>query len=268
MKIQKQFRPGPKLILTDADAATKPLSSGDKAADQLQVQALAARIGEQQTRLYAGGSKRLLVILQGTDTSGKDGTVGSVFAGVNPQGMHIVSFKAPNTLEQRHDYLWRVHQQVPQSGEIVVFNRSHYEDVLITRVHDWIDQAECERRYAHIRDFERMLVETGTTVIKFFLHISKEEQRARLQSRIDDPTKNWKFEPQDVVERAHWDRYQEVFADAIRATDSDIAPWHVIPANSKTHRNLAIAGIVLAALEDMKLQFPPANPKLAGMKVV
>jgi PPK2 family polyphosphate:nucleotide phosphotransferase len=267
MKIQKQFRASPKVLITDADAALKPLSSGDKLADQAEVAALSAQIAEQQNMLYASADKKLLIVLQGTDTSGKDGTVNAVFNGVNPQGIRVVSFKAPDTVERRHDYLWRIHGQVPQQGEIAVFNRSHYEDVLITRVHDWIDQKECERRYAQIRDFERMLAETGTTLLKFFLHISKDEQKRRLQQRVDDPAKHWKFDPQDLVERAHWDRYQQLYGDAIRATDTDAAPWHIIPANSKTHRNLAVAGIVLAALQDMKLKFPPAKAELNGLVV-
>jgi PPK2 family polyphosphate:nucleotide phosphotransferase len=267
MKIQKQFRPSPKFKVEDAEAAAKPLSSGDKAADQARVVAMGNEIAAQQDMFYADSNRKLLIVLQGMDTSGKDGTVNGVFHAVNPQGIRIVNFKGPDPVELRHDYLWRVHQQVPQKGEIVVFNRSHYEDVLITRVHDWIDDKESQRRYAQIRDFERMLIETGTTIIKFFLHISKDEQKQRLQERIDDPDKHWKFDMQDLAERKLWTRYQEVYTDAIRATDTDESPWHVIPANSKTHRNLAIAGIVLATMQDMKLKFPPPKPDLKGLIV-
>ncbi len=185
----------------------------------------------------------------------------------NTQGVQIVNFKAPSSIELAHDYLWRVHQQVPKCGDIVVFNRSHYEDVLITRVHDWIDDAECERRYAQIRDFERMLAETGTTIIKCLLHISKDEQRSRLQERIDDPAKHWKFDLQDLEERKSWDKYQELFAKAINATDADHAPWYVIPANSKPHRNLAIASILLETLQDLKLTPPEPKPELKGLKI-
>jgi PPK2 family polyphosphate:nucleotide phosphotransferase len=206
-------------------------------------------------------------VLQGIDTSGKDGTVKEVFSVINPQGVHIANFKAPSDIERAHDYLWRVHQMVPQWGEIMVFNRSHYEDVLVTRVHDWIDEAECERRYAQIRDFERMLAETGTVIIKCLLHISKDEQRDRLQERIDDPAKHWKFDLQDLEERKSWDRYQELFGKAIQATDADHAPWYVIPANSKTHRNLAIASILLETLIDLKLKPPAAKPELKGLKI-
>ncbi|HEY4319454.1 MAG TPA: PPK2 family polyphosphate kinase [Herbaspirillum sp.] len=267
MKIQKQFRPKSKFKLQDADAADKPLSSGDKATDRVHVADMAADIALKQTMFYADADRKLLVVLQGMDTSGKDGTVNGVFQSVNPQGINIVNFKAPTAVELRHDYLWRVHQHVPQAGAITVFNRSHYEDVLITRVHGMIDDNEARRRFAQIRDFERMLVETGTTILKFFLHISKDEQKQRLQERVDNPDKHWKFDLQDLAERKFWKRYQEVYADAIAATDTDGAPWHVIPADSKTHRNLAIAGIVLAALEDMKLKFPPPKPELKDLVV-
>ena len=267
MSIREQFRATKKADIKDENAALKPLSSGDKTADKLQVQNIAAQIGELQATLYAANDKKVLVVLQGMDTSGKDGTVNGVFGGINPQGIRIVSYKAPSTLEKQHDYLWRIHQQVPKQGELTVFNRSHYEDVLITRVHDWIDAAECKRRYAQINDFERMLSETGTIIMKFFLHISKEEQRVRLQERVDDPTKHWKFEIQDLEERKSWDDYQKVYSQAIQATDADHAPWYVIPANSKTHRNLAIATIVLETLQDMKLSYPPAKEELLGLKV-
>jgi PPK2 family polyphosphate:nucleotide phosphotransferase len=267
MKIQKLFRPSSKLKVRDADAGIMPLSSGDKAADRARVASLAEQIGQQQIVFYADRSQRLLVVLQGMDTSGKDGTVNGVFQGVNPQGINIVNFKAPTPVELQHDYLWRVHAVVPGAGQITVFNRSHYEDVLITRVHALIDKKETTRRFAQIINFERMLHETGTTIVKIFLHISKEEQRKRLQERIDDPDKHWKFDIQDLAERQHWDRYQEVYQDAIRATDTDIAPWHVVPADSKTHRNLAVAGIVLAALQDMQLKFPSAKPELKGLVV-
>lgn len=267
MSIRERFRATKKQEIKDSAAAAKPLSGNDKAADKFKVQEMAARIAEQQAILYASHQRKVLVVLQGMDTSGKDGAVNGVFDSVNPQGMRVVSYKAPSAHELQRDYLWRIHQQVPMQGELVVFNRSHYEDVLITRVHQWIDVAECERRYAHIRDFERMLSETGTVILKFFLHISKEEQRARLQERVDDPTKHWKFDVQDLEERKSWDEYQKVYSRAIQATDADHAPWYVIPANSKTHRNLAIASIVLETLRDMKLVYPPAKKELAGLKV-
>jgi PPK2 family polyphosphate:nucleotide phosphotransferase len=267
MSIRTQFRFTKSKNINDDYAASKPLSSGDKAADKLQVQQLVQQIAGQQAMLYAAGRHKVLVVLQGMDTSGKDGTVSGVFGGVNPEGIRVISYKAPSPLELQHDYLWRIHQQVPKQGELVVFNRSHYEDVLITRVHEWIDGAECTRRYAHIKDFERLLSETGTVVLKFFLLISKAEQGARLQARVDDPDKHWKFDPSDLKERERWDDYQQAYAQAIQATDTDQAPWYIIPADSKTHRNLAIANIVLETLQEMQLSFPPAKPELAGLKV-
>lgn len=267
MSIRERFRATKKIRITDGKAAAKPLSGADKAADKEQIQRLAQQIGEQQAMLYASQSKKILIVLQGMDTSGKDGTINGVFGSVNPVGIGVVSYKAPSTLESQHDYLWRIHQQVPKQGELVVFNRSHYEDVLITRVHGWIGAAECKRRYAQINDFERMLSETGTVILKFFLHISRDEQRARLQERVDDPSKHWKFDAQDLKEREYWDDYQKAYAQAIAATDADHAPWYVIPADSKTHRNLAIANIVLETLQDMKLTYPPAKDELNGLKV-
>jgi PPK2 family polyphosphate:nucleotide phosphotransferase len=267
MKASKRFRAGKQTKIKDVDADQRPLSSGDKAKDKELVTVLAAQIAAQQEMLYAAQQHKILVVLQGIDTSGKDGSIKGVFNVVNPQGIQIVNFKAPSSIERAHDYLWRVHRQVPQQGEIVVFNRSHYEDVLVTRVHDWIDEAECKRRYAQIRDFERMLAETGTVIIKCLLHISKDEQRSRLQERIDDPGKHWKFDLQDLEERKSWDKYQELFAQAIQATDADYAPWYVIPANSKTHRNLAIASILLETLTDLKLKPPASKPELKGLKI-
>lgn len=265
-KITPQFIANSKLTLKDDNAGLKPLTLGDKEKDKAEVARLSGLIGEQQQMFYASRNKKLLVILQGMDTSGKDGTVNDVFAATNPQGIRIANFKAPTSIELQHDYLWRVHQQVPVSGEIAVFNRSHYEDVLITRVHDWIDDKECKRRYQQINDFERMLTETGTVILKFFLHISKAEQHERLQSRIDDPNKHWKFEMQDIEERKSWDRYQEVYQNALRATSTEHAPWYIVPADSKPNRNLVVANIVLEALQELKLTFPDPKPELAKLK--
>ncbi len=266
--IEQQFRATKKQKVVDADAGDKPLSSGDKAEDKLQVDALAQRIAELQDVLYAQRKHKILIVLQGMDTSGKDGTVRGVFGKIDPLGVSSVAFKAPTVEEKAHDFLWRVHQKVPGNGEVTIFNRSHYEDVLITRVHDWIDDKECTRRYEHIRSFEKMLAETGTIILKFFLHISSDEQKQRLEERIADPDKHWKFDPNDLEERKYWDDYQRLYAKAIAETDADYAPWYVIPADSKTHRNLAIASIVLETLEKLKLAYPAGNPAYAGLKVV
>ncbi len=276
-KARQAFRAPKTLRLREEDAALTPLrepADRDKLSkDEIKEREreATARLTEQialcQEMLYAGREHKVLVVLQGMDTSGKDGTIRALFRGINPMGLRGVTFKAPNADELAHDYLWRVHRQVPVKGEIAIFNRSHYEDVLITRVQDMIDEKECKRRYAHIADFERMLAETGTTLVKVFLHISKEEQRKRLQERIDDPEKHWKFDENDLVQRRKWDAYMRAYERAIMATDSDRAPWYIIPADSKTHRNLLISTLLLEILEAMKLSFPPPNPKLARMKV-
>jgi PPK2 family polyphosphate:nucleotide phosphotransferase len=201
------------------------------------------------------------------DTSGKDGTVRALFSQINPMGLHATGFVAPTEKEKAHDFLWRVHARVPGKGEIGIFNRSHYEDVLVPRVLGTLDAKDCKRRYAHIRDFERMLAETGTTIVKVFLHISKDEQKQRLQDRLDDPEKHWKFDPGDLHVRTEWDLYQQAYTDAIRATDADHAPWYIVPADSKTHRNLIIAHLMLETMQDMKLEWPAPKADLAAVKI-
>ncbi len=253
--------------LKRVDPAAKPFSSGDKSNDKEALTALALEVDELQNLLYANRKQRLLVVLQGLDTSGKDGTVRGVFSSNSPLGVHAVGWKAPNEDELAHDYLWRIHQQVPAVGEIVVFNRSHYEDVLVPVVNGRITPEQTQQRYAQINDFERLLTETGTVVLKFMLHISKDEQRVRLQERIDDPAKNWKFSLGDLAVREQWADYQTAYAAAISATGTTWAPWFVVPADSKTHRNLMIATLVVRALRELKMQPPPADPALAKLKV-
>lgn len=253
--------------LKRVDPAAKPFSSGDKSQDKATLSALALEIDELQNLLYANRRQRLLVVLQGLDTSGKDGTVRGVFSSTSPLGVHAVAWKAPNEDELAHDYLWRIHQQVPRAGEIVVFNRSHYEDVLVPVVNGWLSAEQTAQRYAQINDFERLLTENGTVVLKFMLHISKDEQRLRLQERIDDPAKNWKFSIGDLAVRKQWNAYQAAYAAAISATGTAWAPWTVVPADSKTHRNLMIATLVVRALRELKLQPPPADPALANLKI-
>ena len=253
-----QYRVEPKQFsLKNFKANDKSERGESKAQDALELTRLANEINALQDILNAEGKRKILLVLQGMDASGKDGTVRHVFSECDPLGIRLASFKAPSSDELTHDYLWRVHQQVPKAGELVIFNRSHYEDVLIVKVHDWIDDAECQRRYAQINDFERLLSETGTTIIKCFLHISKEEQKARLQERLDDPTKTWKFNPGDLKERALWPNYMQAYEQALKATSTQYAPWYVIPADSKTNRNLLISRLLLNALNDMKLSYPP-----------
>jgi PPK2 family polyphosphate:nucleotide phosphotransferase len=226
------------------------------------------RLGILQELLYAEGRHKLLIVLQAMDTAGKDSTIRHVFRGVDPLGVRVTCFKAPTPRELSRDYLWRVHQHVPGAGEIGIFNRSHYEDVLITRVNGWIDAAECKRRYRQINDFERMLAETGTTILKFYLHISRDEQRKRLESRRDTPEKQWKFQPADLTVREKWDDYMKAYEAALSATSTAHAPWHVIPANSKLARNLMVSNLLINALEKMKMRYPQAPDGVADTVIV
>lgn len=253
--------------LASVDCASKPFSLGMKNEDRVHLIEMNAALDELQEKLHAQRSQRVLLVLQGMDTSGKDGTIRGVFHDVNPLGLRIVPFKAPSEREAAHDFLWRVHSQAPAAGEFTIFNRSQYEDVLVPRVLKQIDQGECERRYRHIRDFEALLADNGTTIVKCFLHISKDEQKARLQARIDNPDKHWKFDPSDLDARKLWDDYQQAYADALGATSTEIAPWFVIPADSKTHRNVMVAELMVRALQGLKLEYPPAKEALKGIRV-
>ncbi len=223
------------------------------------------KIIKYQEKLYAESKQSLLIILQALDAGGKDGTIRKVFGPINPQGCQVTSFKAPTSLELSHDFLWRIHKEVPPKGMIKIFNRSHYEDVLIVRVHNWITSEECKRRYEHINNFEKLLVDNKTTILKFFLYISKEEQKKRFQERIDIPEKNWKFAKGDLEERKLWDNYIKQFEEVFYYTSSDYAPWYIVPANSKNFRNYMISSIVLETLEKMNPQFPPPEEGLKDL---
>lgn len=225
------------------------------------------RLEAAQELLWAENKHKVLLVLQATDTGGKDGTIRHVFDGVNPQGVRVASFKKPSTKELAHDYLWRVHRQTPSTGEMVIFNRSHYEDVLVVRVHGWVSEEQIQKRFHHIREFERLLADEGTTVVKFFLHISKEEQKARLQSRLDEPHKHWKFSAGDLAERKLWDDYQKAFTDLLRETSTDYAPWYVIPADRKWFRNLLISRIVVDLLEGLDMQYPAPEDGLEDVVI-
>lgn len=258
---------GKSFSLKNCDPGAKPFSTGDKAADKALVEHLASEIDALQDHFWADRRHKLLVLLQGTDASGKDGTIRAVFKETSPLGVRAVGWKAPSAEEQSYDYLWRIHRQVPHSGEVVVFNRSHYEDVLVPVVNGWIDERQTRQRYAQINDFERMLTETGTVIMKFMLHISFDEQRKRLQDRLDDPAKRWKFALGDIEVREQWKDYQQAYEALLSHTSTKHAPWTVVPADSKTHRNLMIATLVRDRLKALDLRYPPDDPKLKGMVV-
>jgi PPK2 family polyphosphate:nucleotide phosphotransferase len=258
---------GRKFSLARFDPADKPFSSGDKARDKAAVAALAIELDGLQELFYADRRYKLLVVLQGTDTSGKDGTIRGVFGEMSALGVHTASWKAPSEEERAHDFLWRIHQKLPAAGEIALFNRSHYEDVLVPVVNGHLTPEQTQQRYAHINDFERLLCETGTVILKFLLHISKDEQRQRLQERIDDPTKRWKFAAGDLEVRKKWDEYQRAYSAAVAATGTPWAPWTIVPADSKTHRNLMIATVLKQTLLDLKLRYPPGDPAVVNARI-
>lgn len=256
-----QVKPKSKLNLSHFDADDtgdykKTGKSKEKA--KAVTEELIIRLGELQERLYANGNRALLIVLQGMDTSGKDGTIKSVMSGVNPQGCKVVSFRTPSPEEIDHDFLWRVHQRAPAKGQIGIFNRSHYEDVLITRVHGLISDTVVNQRFNQIKEFEELLSESGIVILKFFLHISKDEQKKRLEERISNPEKRWKFNEADLEERKLWKNYLNAFEAMMAATSTDRAPWYIVPANHKWYRNLIIAERIVDALESMKLKTPPA----------
>lgn len=253
--------------LADFDPAAKPFSTGDKENDKEAVATLAAELDTLQNLFYADRRYKLLVILQGTDTSGKDGTLRSVFSRMSPLGVHTAAWKVPNEDELAHDYLWRIHRKVPAAGEIMIFNRSQYEDVLAPSINGSITPAQTAERYQQINDFERMLSENGTVILKFMLHISLQEQGQRLQERIDDPSKHWKFSMGDLEVRKQWKLYQQAYEDLLNATSTPWAPWTIVPADSKTHRNLMIATVVRQTLQQLDLRYPPEDPALKGIKV-
>jgi PPK2 family polyphosphate:nucleotide phosphotransferase len=226
-----------------------------------------ARIGDLQRVLYADGSRALLIVLQGRDASGKDGTIRKVFSSVNPQGCTVSSFKQPTELELRHDFLWRIHSQVPPRGMIGIFNRSHYEDILVPRVHGIFPKKVWSKRYDQINDFERMLADNGVVQLKFMLHISRDEQKARFEERIEDETKNWKFRVGDLDDRKRWDDYTQAYRSILEKTSTEWAPWYLVPADDKDVRNYLVARCIADTLESLDLRYPPADPALAQLEI-
>jgi PPK2 family polyphosphate:nucleotide phosphotransferase len=267
MDFRKRFVvKGKKFRLADQDPGDTAGITDQKVAETQSAENT-EKLAKLQQKLYADQKYAILVVLQATDAGGKDGTVKHVMSGVNPQGCSVTSFKQPTELEKEHDFLWRVHQAAPSRGKIGIFNRSHYEDVLVVRVHDLVPEKVWSKRYEQIRDFERMLHQNGTCIAKFFLHISKDEQEKRFQARLNDPDKNWKSSAADFTERKFWDQYQTAYEDALTKCSRKNAPWYVIPSNQKWFRNLAISQILVDEIEDLHLQYPAPqskNPKQAG----
>lgn len=257
--------PDTRVVLADHDPDAKTGFDGGKKDGRRALAGLNKRLSGLQRRLWAESSQSLLVIIQAIDTGGKDGTIRKVFTGVNPQGVRVVGFTAPTELELAHDYLWRIHRETPADGYIRVFNRSHYEDVLVVRVKGLAPMGSWSRRYHHIREFERMLVEEGTTIVKIFLNISKDEQRERLLERLDEPDKNWKFNKADLADRALWDEYQHAFEEALSKTSTTYAPWYLVPANRKWYRNLVVSTILIETLERMDPQYPEPEEGLEDL---
>jgi PPK2 family polyphosphate:nucleotide phosphotransferase len=254
----KPVSPGERVRLSDADARVHDdIPAGD--ALEAAAQKQSDRIADLQRVLYADGSRALLIVLQGRDASGKDGTIRKVFTSVNPQGCEVTSFKAPTEMESRHDFLWRIHARTPARGMIGIFNRSHYEDVLVPRVHGDIKKKEWAERYERINDFERLLTGSGVVVLKFMLHISRDEQKQRLLDRLADKEKNWKFRAGDLDDRALWELYTKAYRGVLEHTSTDDAPWYVVPADDKDVRNWLIARTIADTLEDLDLRYPRAD---------
>lgn len=260
--------PGTVVKLTEWDPDDKSGFSRSKKEGKAYLRKLNEKTEALQELLYAEGKHKILIVLQATDTGGKDGTIRHVLEGVNPQGVKVASFKKPTPEELSHDYLWRIHQHTPGTGEITVFNRSHYEDVLVVRVHNYVPETTWQKRYEHINAFEKMLSDEGTLILKFYLNISKDEQKARLQERIDTPEKNWKFAKGDLAERALWGEYQAAFEDMLTKTSTEAAPWHIVPANRKWYRNIVVSEALIAALESLDMQWPEAEEGLSDIEIL
>ena len=260
-------KPDQKIDLNDYDPNDKSEFDGNKKTGKKALSDLNLELESLQEMLYAQNKHKILMILQGMDTSGKDGVIRHVFEGVNPQGVRVANFKVPTEEDLSHDYLWRVHKKVPGKGEIVIFNRSHYEDVLVVRVHSLVSEDMWKKRYDHMNAFEKLLADEGTTILKFYLHIDQDEQAKRLQSRLDDPNKHWKFKPGDLKERKLWDEYEKAYNDVLNKTSTEWAPWYIIPANRKWYRNFVIARILIKTLKKLNITYPEAKENLDGIVI-
>jgi PPK2 family polyphosphate:nucleotide phosphotransferase len=261
-----RVKPGKEINLADWD----PDDKGDftnKTAAKAELDQLNDDLEELQELLYAENKHKVLIVLQAMDTGGKDGAIRHVFDGVNPQGVKVAAIKAPTPEELSHDYLWRIHKHTPGRGEIVIFNRSHYEDVLVVRVHELVPKEVWSKRYHHINDFERMLADEGTTILKFYLHISKEEQKERLQARLDEPHKRWKFAKRDLAERKRWPEYMKAYEDVLNQTSTDWAPWYIVPANRKWYRDWVVSKVIVETLKGLNMQYPEPEEELDNLVI-
>ncbi len=261
-------KPGDKLNLGEIEGDEKVLFKGvNKEEYEVQFDELQRQLQELQKRLYAQNKHRILVVMQAMDTGGKDGCIKHVFSRIDPQGIHVRSFKKPSEEELSYDFLWRVHSKVPHCGQMVIFNRSHYEDIIAVRVKKLFPDEVWKRRQRHVVEFERMLAEEGTTIVKIFLHISKDEQKRRLESRLENPMKHWKINPDDLVDRAHWDQFMTAYEDVISKTSTEFAPWYVVPADRKWYRNLCVARIMLDTLKKLDMEFPAIDWDPKSIKI-
>jgi PPK2 family polyphosphate:nucleotide phosphotransferase len=261
-----RVKPGQEIKLADWGPDDKG-DFTDKSAAKAELDQLNDELEELQELLYAENKHKVLIVLQAMDTGGKDGVIRHVFDGVNPQGVNVASFKAPTPEELSHDYLWRIHKRTPGRGEIIILNRSHYEDVLVVRVHDLAPKEVWSKRHHHINDFERMLADEGTTILKFYLHISKEEQKERLQARLDEPHKRWKFDKRDLVERKLWPEYMKAYEDVLHQTSTDWAPWYIVPANRKWYRDWVVSKVIVETLKGLNMQYPEPEEDLEGVAI-
>ena len=261
-------KPGDKVDLAKIDSGERTLFQGGGKDDfEPQFDELQDQLQTLQKKLYAQNKHRILVVMQAMDTGGKDGCIKHVFSRIDPQGIHVYSFKKPSAEELAHDFLWRVHSKVPSTGQLVIFNRSHYEDIVAVRVKKLFPDEVWKRRQRHVAEFERMLAEEGTTIVKIFLHISKDEQKRRLQSRIDNPAKHWKIHPDDLTDRARWSDFMTAYEEVIGKTSTDQAPWYVVPADRKWYRNLCVARIMLDTLKKLEMEFPPIDWDPKALKI-
>ncbi len=260
------FKPGSKIKISNFETRIEKTEYDKKSAAE-KIHANAIVMADHARRLYAENKRSILLLLQGMDTAGKDGTIRTVMRGMNPRSCQVYSFKQPSEEERDHDFLWRVHKVAPRKGNIGIFNRSHYEDVLVVRVHDMVPRKTWQQRYQQINDFERLLSESGTIILKCYLHVSREEQRERLQARIDEPQSNWKFSQADLAERKFWDDYQQAYQDALIACNTHHAPWYIIPSDRKWYRNLLVSELMRQTLEKLDPNYPTVTEDISQIVV-